>query len=561
MTSRIDNIKTRLHGGGAGGESGDSRSDVGYHIVFWVIACLMTAILFVPENPLMRFSQNMAAPEDYFARVDFTFSPTGEARQVFSAGTRLVSKNQLVTPIEYRKLVSENEEWSNQYGGLSGYATRAISLIFIVIISIALFALFLARLRPENFNAKKMLALGSLFAAAVLCGKLLSLFLSSSLWMFAPVAMVSIICGIAFGETIAAMAAAFSFPILVFACWPAIHIPLAITCGAVIAPFIAAKVRKRAHLLRAGLIIGMIHFLVILSVGLFGNMSLPEVTVLGLVGLLSGLATGAAVTFLMPIIEWLFGVVTDISLIELSDLNHPLLKEMLLKSSGTYQHSLLVATLSENAAEAIGANALMCKVGSLFHDIGKMLRPQYFVENNPDSAELHARLKPSLSAMLIISHTKDGAELAHEYDLPQPIVDIIEQHQGTTLVEYFYKKATGVGGTLEEPDRQLFQYPGPRPLSREAAIVMIADTVEAASRTLRNPSPKRIEEMVHALVQKKLNDGQFNTCSITMAELHTVEHRLSYMLQSMFHQRIEYTVPTIGEKPSQGALSEFVKDG
>lgn len=257
-------------------------------------------------------------------------------------------------------------------------------------------------------------------------------------------------------------------------------------------------------------------------------------------------ATGFLVAGSLPFIEKLFGVVTDISLLELSDISHPLLQELVRRAPGTYSHSINLAAISETAADAIGANGLLCRVGAYFHDIGKMLKPQYFVENmTAGQPNRHDLLNPAMSTLIIIGHVKDGVDLAAQHNLPQPLVDFIEQHHGTTLVEYFFRTATKQATAMPEERRPVieessFRYPGPRPQTREAAVMMLADACESASRAISEPTPKRIETLVHDLAIKRLLDGQFDECSLTLGELAIVEDSLTKSLIGIHHGRIKY---------------------
>lgn len=255
--------------------------------------------------------------------------------------------------------------------------------------------------------------------------------------------------------------------------------------------------------------------------------------------------TGFLVSGGLPFIEKMFGVVTDISLLELSDVSHPLLQELVQRASGTYSHSNGVATIAETAADAIGANGLLCRVGAYYHDVGKMLKPQYFVENMvAGQVSRHESLNPAMSALVIIGHVKDGVELARQHNIPEPLIDFIEQHHGTTLVEYFFHAATRQAES--KPDHRFevqestYRYPGPKPQTREAAVLMVADAVEGASRTLAEPTPKRIETLVHEIALKRLLDGQFDECSLTLGELAIVEDSLTKSLIGIHHGRIKY---------------------
>jgi putative nucleotidyltransferase with HDIG domain len=251
---------------------------------------------------------------------------------------------------------------------------------------------------------------------------------------------------------------------------------------------------------------------------------------------------GFFMTGLLPIIEWAFGVQTDISLMELGDPAHPLLTELQRRAPGTFMHSLNVATLSEPAAEAIGANGLLCRVGAYFHDIGKMIKPEYFAENQVgDAGNRHESLLPSMSRLVIISHVKDGADLGRKHRLPESIVDFIMQHHGTTLVEYFYHQAkTSENGAAEEVDEADYRYDGPRPQTREAAVMMLADAVESACRSLDDPAPARIEHLVRELAMKRLLDGQFDECGLTLRELNIIQTSLIKTETALLHNRVKY---------------------
>lgn len=257
------------------------------------------------------------------------------------------------------------------------------------------------------------------------------------------------------------------------------------------------------------------------------------------------LVAGYLVAGSLPFIEQAFGVVTNISLLEMSDISHPLLRELVRLAPGTYNHSIAVATIGETAAEQIGANGLLVRVGAYYHDIGKMLKPHYFVENMTEGSQSrHQHLAPAMSTLIIIGHVKDGVDLAMQYNLPRPLIDFIEQHHGTTLVEYFYREATRLAD--RQPDykpnveESSFRYPGPKPQSREAGVLMLADAVESASRALSDPTPKRIENLVHDITMKRLLDGQFDECSLTLSEIHMVEESLSKSLIGIYHSRIKY---------------------
>ena len=309
------------------------------------------------------------------------------------------------------------------------------------------------------------------------------------------------------------------------------------------------RVASRSTLVKVGYLSAVIYFFVALGIRVLATeMPLSQTldhSVLGtaLLGSAWCILAGYLVSGSLPIVERLFGVVTDISLLELSDPSHPLLQELVRRAPGTYSHSMSVASISEKAAEAIGANGLLCRVAAYFHDCGKMIKPEYFIENVPSGAESrHESLSPAMSTLVIIGHVKDGVDLAERHNLPQVLTDFIEQHHGTTLVEYFYREAQKRAEADDEPsiDEAGFRYPGPKPQTREAACMMLADCCESASRTLTDPTAKRIAALVESLTMKRLLDGQFEECEMTLAEINQVRAAVSKSLTAMYHGRVKY---------------------
>jgi len=260
-------------------------------------------------------------------------------------------------------------------------------------------------------------------------------------------------------------------------------------------------------------------------------------------GAANGVASGVLLTVLLPLIEVVFNVATEIRLLELSDQEQPLLRYLMALAPSTDNHSRRVAILAEAAAESIGANSLLALVASYYHDIGKMPKPNYFIENQTGGDSPHDRLRPTMSSLIIASHAKDGVALAREASLPRAIIAIIAQHHGTSVIEFFYNRYLEEAGDKPHLDEDFFRYPGPKPATREAAIVMLADAVEAASRTLAEPLPSRIERLVARITMAKLLDGQLEECRLTLSELHRIEQSFVRALCSMYHARIEY--PTV----------------
>jgi hypothetical protein len=327
------------------------------------------------------------------------------------------------------------------------------------------------------------------------------------------------------------------------------------------------QVRKRIQLLRAGIYVGAVMVFLALVLGrlevmaVFGPESMDRLQILGVGGAIAfatALAVAMIVSGLLPMFELMFELTTDISWLELSDLNHKLLKQIQLEAPGTFHHSLVVAALAEAAAEKIGANAPMCRVCSYFHDIGKLKKPSYFIENQHDEGENpHDALTPTMSGLIIIAHVKDGVDLAVKHKLNPRIIEVIQEHHGDSLVYYFYRKAQEQKlAEMEKVDKRLgnaedlpkieeknFRYSGPRPSTRESGIICLADTIESASRTLRKPTPAKIRALVEDLVRAKIHDGQLDVCPLTMSELTLVKESFANTLRSMLHSRINYQKP------------------
>jgi len=332
--------------------------------------------------------------------------------------------------------------------------------------------------------------------------------------------------------------------------------PLAVVAtllsGSLLATLAARTIRKRMKLLSVGLLAGLLQVALMFSFHLLhGRLRLDQAPPRELLwGLANGLGVGMLMTILLPIIELAFDVATDIRLLELTDQNQPLLRSLVTLAPSTDNHSRRVARLAEAAADAVGANSLLALVGAYYHDIGKMAKPEYYIENQMGAENPHDRLRPSISALIIASHVKDGVELAAEARLPHAVVEIIEQHHGTSSIEFFLDRYLKQAGDKAALDAAFFRYPGPKPATKEAAIVMIADSVEAASRTLDQPVPSRIEALVKRITDAKLLDGQLEDCRLTLSEVRLIERAFFRVLCSMYHARIEYPTDRIQRTPA-----------
>ncbi len=304
--------------------------------------------------------------------------------------------------------------------------------------------------------------------------------------------------------------------------------------------FAVHKIRTRNQVFKAIVYISLSYLWVIVSLTALRYDSLLEAGKIFTYNLLPNAVLSPFITFMiLGVFEKLFDITTDVTLLELSDLNHPLLKKLSLEAPGTFHHSMVVGNLAESAAKAIGANPLLARVGSYYHDVGKMEKPEYFIENQMDADNRHNQLAPSMSALILTSHVKNGMELAEEYGIPKLIRDFIPEHHGTSLMKYFYNKAKENAGD-SEVNEATFRYPGPKPQSKETGIVMLADSVEAATRSISNPTPTKIRAFVEELVDQRFRDGELDECDLTLRDLKQIIDAFMPVLYGVFQHRIEY---------------------
>lgn len=329
-----------------------------------------------------------------------------------------------------------------------------------------------------------------------------------------------------------------------------------------------AKVyRERGIFIKAGLKVGLCNVALALSIeALYGALFTTEAAVAVGAALLGGILVGVVSTGILPLIEMSFGYTTDVKLLELANLDQPLLRDLMVQAPGTYHHSVIVSNLVEASARAIHANPLLAKVAAYYHDIGKMRKPLYFIENQVGQENKHEKLAPSMSSLILIAHVKDGVDLAKRYKLGREIIDIIRQHHGTSLITYFYDKAKKQGekkgGKSSQVKEENFRYPGPKPQSKEAALVMLADGVEAASKSLRDPTASRIQGMVQKIIKRAFSDGQLDECELTLKDLNEIAKSFNKTLSGIFHHRIAYPEAVGGAAtPHRGAGAKAGKNG
>ncbi|MCC6418700.1 MAG: HDIG domain-containing protein [Gemmataceae bacterium] len=474
------------------------------------------------------------------AMVEFFELGRRDVEERYPRGTILVQRGQTVTERQLSLLEEEHATWA-RHRGQKERVYRLIALFIIFALLTSLVVLYVIRFQTGLAQClPTIVKVCALIALTIGLGMLLS----RPPWhaVLIPLTVTALTLTIAYNPQFALL--------MSFSLTLAMTVALGTDLGQLLimmggqagAVLLLRNVRTRTRLVRVAACAGLAYFVMTLAAGMLSRQTWSLMLSDAVRNFLWGTLAGFLLTGCLPLIERLFGIVTDISLLELADGSHPLLQELVRRAPGTYTHSITVATLAEAAAEAIGANPLLTRVGSYFHDIGKMLKPHYFVENQ-DGLNRHDALEPALSTLIIIGHVKDGLALAKQYNLPQPIIDFIAQHHGTTLVEYFYREAirlqesAGNGNTILEPS---FRYPGPKPQSRENGIVMLSDAVESASRALGEPTPGSLRKLVHDLLMKRLLDGQFEESGLTLTELHLIEESLCKSLTALFHARIKY---------------------
>ena len=483
-----------------------------------------------------------------------------ETGEFYSAGRQLVAPGELITSDSLEVLKAEYHEVESHVA-LSTRAIRVVTAFLMFLVMAVLFGIYL-------FRAEKDLV-GSLQSLTIFLGTCVltigvSRLFSVDPWRaeVVPLLAVAMIFAIAFDQLLAMIT---SFLLSLVICLSTVGdigqfvVLLSVSATAII---LLSRVSTRSTIIKVGFYSAIVGFIITWGTGVVathmphavpsigdevtsGFLSQPDLTLLNRSLWNAGccVAAGFLVTGSLPFIESRFGIVTDISLLEMSDPSHPLLQELVRRAPGTYNHSITMGSIGEKAADAVGANGLLVRVGAYFHDIGKMLKPEYFIENStPGDESRHEHLAPAMSTLIIIGHVKDGVDLAKRHHLPPRIIDFIEQHHGTTLVEYFYHEATRQADEDHKTDAEesSFRYPGPKPQTPEAGVMMLADAVESASRTLSDPTPKRIETLVHEITLKRLLDGQFDECSLKMDQIHTIEESLVKSLIAVYHGRVKY---------------------
>jgi putative nucleotidyltransferase with HDIG domain len=453
----------------------------------------------------------------------------------------IIREHTRVTPEVLEKLASLQQAMARaeeQQGLLPVLRTWFARLMLIALI-LSIYAGFLLYLRPGTLSDNRTLATLVLVIALELGlaflvreGGIVSPYLL-------PVSVATMLLAVLFDGGVGLMTA-FTLGFAVGAVMNFdFQLMLVHTAAGAAGVFAVREISRRSHFYRALWVIPLVYLIGISSVEMLGLAPASEIFQTVPWGVANGLLSVVLTIGLLPIFESLFRHATNITLLELSDLNHPLLRQLAMRAPGTYQHSLMMGELSAVAAEACGANPLLTRVGAYFHDIGKMNKPEYFVENQAGHNP-HDKLSPHMSALIVASHVKEGLELAGPYRLPDEVQDFIPEHHGTQTMSFFHLKAVEEAESGQRISEDDFRYPGPRPRTKETAIVMLADAVEAASRVLQEPSPSRIRGLVGELVKRRFEEGELDECPITMSDLRLIQETFTNILTSRFHHRIDY---------------------
>ncbi|MGD6967205.1 HD family phosphohydrolase [Rossellomorea vietnamensis] len=458
-------------------------------------------------------------------------------------GEVIVQQGKMVTHEDYRQLellgLLSSETPIKPFIGLGIFVVLAIGAIYYHFHNWDL---------PEERKQNRLILLSLVFVISLILMKIIALMKELDLdrvgFLF-PAALAGMLIRIMLNERIAMLMvmilAACGSIVFHYEISGAIDIEMAIYImfsGLAGVLFLSSR-KNRTNILQAGLFVSLVNVMIILFLLFLRGVTYTslEYTYFVVYGFVSGIGSAVLAIGFLPFFEAGFGILSAMRLVELSNPNHPLLKKLLTEAPGTYHHSVMVANLAETACEAIGANGLLARVGCYYHDVGKTVRPHYFIENQMNTGNPHDHLPPERSRDIIIHHAADGAEMLRKYKLPKEFIDIAEQHHGTTLLKFFYYKALKENENLGEDS---YRYPGPKPQTKETAVISIADSVEAAVRSMKSPTNEEIKKLVDSIVKDRLQDGQFNECDITLKELDIVKKTLCETLNGIFHSRIEY---------------------
>ncbi|HEY3374835.1 MAG TPA: HDIG domain-containing protein [Candidatus Aquicultor sp.] len=500
------------------------------------------------KNALVVGVGKLYLKANYFYDKDVTENLKKDAKA--SVSPVIVNKQKGETVVREGEIVTSSQVRILRELGLM---TRGIDLMrlagltLFALVSFLAFGLYLYHYEPKVFKSDRLIAvLGIIFLVTVLAAKFVGPFYS---FFVIPVGAAAMLTALLFNsQTAVLMTLMLSIYSGLLAGQNYQYALYGLFTG-LFAIFAINNIRHRTDLVLSGAWVTAASTMVALITTLLSGAAWVDVFKNLGWGLVGGISTAVLAIGGLPFLEKVFGITTDIKLVELSYPNQPLLREMMMKAPGTHNHSVMTGNLAETAAEEIGANPLLARVGAYYHDIGKTKRPMFFVENQIGGDNPHDHTNPSLSCLIITSHVKEGVELAKKYRLPDEIVDIINQHHGTSVVQYFFHKAKE-NIAKETICEENFRYAGRKPSSKEAALVMLADSVEAAARTITKPSPGRIEQLIKRIVQSKLDDGQLSESNLTLNDIEKIIKSFTQVLSSLYHTRIEYPTAQVPQTRS-----------
>jgi cyclic-di-AMP phosphodiesterase PgpH len=462
----------------------------------------------------------------------------------FAANYPLVKGGNEITDRDWQILKAETHAFNQTLDRSS--SKQFIGLATTVIIVTIVLSAYIAMFQPKVVRKHaRGIAIAALLLSMLLLGQVSGIG-SNPIHVFAvaPTILVAMILAIAYDQRFAMGVSTLHAVLVTVAVGEGLGFFLILLAGLLTCCFMLDDIRSRSKLIEVG---GGAALAMMAATAAAGLVALDPLVYIGkncMYTGAAGIAVGFVVLGILPFIEKSFRITTSMTLLELADASHPLLRRLSIEAPGTYNHSLQVATIAEHAAESIGANSLLCRVAAYYHDVGKINKADYFIENQSNGENRHLNLSPSVSLLIIIGHVKDGIELAKEYNLPTSIFPFIQQHHGTTLVEYFYHRACNLPQqqSCDAPaiSETQYRYPGPKPRSKESAILMIADAAESATRAMPEPNPQRIEALVEDLIGKRLLDGQFDECDLTMRDLETIRRACVKILLGIYHGRIAY---------------------
>jgi len=517
-----------------------------------------------PDEPVYRFDK--AATERLLAEADKSVAPVvvpyerGQPIVRAYAKERPLSQTGILTDEDIKLLEKEHEAYRRAVREdpalYRQYILSRLGVGGVVLLIVVGLGLYTARYRQRVLrNPARVLAMACLLAATLAAARLLALAGWPPELVVGAVVMAAAILTIAYDQRYALGVSGALVVLVTLALERDFGLFITMMAAMSLTVFMLKDIRSRSKLIAVGAATAAVAFVAYFSAALIAKQELGYVFRHGGFAALSGILAGFILQGILPFIERAFRIATSMTLLEWCDANRPLLKRLAQEAPGTYNHSLVIGSMAEAAADAIGANGLLTRVGAYYHDIGKIHKPEYFVENQEAGMNVHDRLEPTMSLMVIRGHVKDGVEIAKEYGLPRVLLPFIEEHHGTTVVRYFHQLASERQKVRGKHDREVsesqFRYAGPKPASKETAVLMLADAAEGAVRSLQEPTPGRIESTVHQVLMERLNDGQFDDCDITLKELHRVEESLVKSICRFYHGRVAYPKPPASQPEPQ----------